>query len=247
LEDGLRPVSAGDRDAILRFAKKAASRELSLMLTLGFFTGTRVGTIADLKIETLERAAPDPASPNLFRLAVGPRAKPPVHTKFGVTGHILMVRAQLDELRQYAVSRRRILREALAAPENKNLLFLTRSGNPYAQRGSDRSPAINVEMHTLRRKGEAREVIALRDFYFHCSRCTFATELARAAIAIGGSIDAIAIVQEALLHQNEATSLRYIRFVEKTAIRAQVASEYSELFLGIARAYQATERSEGDD
>ena len=59
LEDGLLPVSETDRDAILDFAAENATPELYLMLALGFFTGMRLGSICDLKIQSLERAAPD--------------------------------------------------------------------------------------------------------------------------------------------------------------------------------------------
>jgi hypothetical protein len=41
LEDGLLPVAAGDRDAILDFAADFASEELFLMLTTAFYTGIR--------------------------------------------------------------------------------------------------------------------------------------------------------------------------------------------------------------
>lgn len=58
MESGLPPVSAVDRDAILDFAKQNASSELYLMLALGFFTGMRLGTICDLRIDTLEQSIP---------------------------------------------------------------------------------------------------------------------------------------------------------------------------------------------
>ena len=51
-------MSAVDRDAILDFAKQNASSELYLMLALGFFTGMRLGTICDLRIDTLEQSIP---------------------------------------------------------------------------------------------------------------------------------------------------------------------------------------------
>jgi signal transduction histidine kinase len=57
---------------------------------LAFFTAMRLGSICDLKVQTLEYAVPDPAAPGLYRLAVGPGASPPVHTKFGVTGQVLL-------------------------------------------------------------------------------------------------------------------------------------------------------------
>lgn len=233
LEYGLLPVSAIDRDAILNFSKEHASEELFLLLTLGFFTGMRLGTLADLKVQTLDEALPDPSSPDLFLLAVGPGASPPVHTKFGVTGNIWISRAHLEQIRSYAYSVRRLKREASATFTNKNLVFLTRFGNSYAQGRSDKSIALNVEMHSLRKAGLAHGIVAFRHLHFHQSRCTFATELARLAIRTGGSLAAIAIVKEALLHKDEATSLRYIRFVEKTPIKIEIANVFTREFLGV--------------
>lgn len=235
LEDGLLPVSAHDRDDILAFAKERASEELFLMLTCGFFSGIRLGTIADLKVQTLERAVQDPATPELFRLAVGPGADPPVHTKFGVTGHVWITRAHLDELRNYSYSVRRLNRQANAVIENRNLIFLTRFGNTYAMRGSDKSPALNVEMHTFRKQGAASGLPVLSHFHFHQSRCTFATELARLAIRAGGAINAIGIVMEAMLHKDEATSFKYIKFVEKTPAKVEAANAFSRDFLGLIK------------
>lgn len=235
LEDGLLPVSAHDRDDILAFAKENASEEFFLMLTTGFFSGMRFGTIADLKIETLERAVPDPATPELFRLAVGPGADIPVQTKFGVTGQVWITRAHLDELRKYSYSVRRLNRQSKAAPENRNLVFLTRFGNTYAMRGSDKSPAINVEMYAFRKQGVASGLAALRHFHFHQSRCTFATELARLAIRAGGAINAIALVKEALLHKDEATTFKYIKFVEKAPAKEDAANAFTRDFLGLIK------------
>lgn len=238
LEDGLLPVSAKDRDAILGFAKQHSSEELFLMLTLGFFTGMRLGTITNLKLQTLERAVPDPASPELLRLAVGPGADPPVHTKFGVTGHVWITKALLDQLQAYIYGVRRLNREAKSAPENRDFVFLTRFGNPYTRLGSEKSTALNVEMHSLRKAGVSSGLAVLHRFHFHQTRCTFATELARLAIRAGGAINAIAIVKESLLHKHEATSLKYIRFVEKTPIKVEMGNAFTRDFLGVIGAYQ---------
>ena len=233
LEDGLLPVSTKDRDAILEFAQANASKELFLMLSIGFFTGMRLGTLADLKIQSLERAAPDPATPELYRLAVGPGSCPPVHTKGGVTGHVYITRAHLDALREYAFSPRRLKRQMQAAPEDRHHLFLTRFGNRYAGRGSNKSPAINVELHALRNSTAAKNLKALREFHFHQTRCTFGTELARLAIAHAGTINALQIVKEFLLHKREASTLRYIKFVEKTPAKEAAANAFTRDFLGL--------------
>lgn len=233
LEDGLLPITAIDRDAVLAFAHDHASEELFLMLTLGFFTGMRLGSLTDLKVRTLSNAVPDPSIAGMFRLAVGPGADPPVATKFGVTGQIWITQTHLDRLLQYVYSVRRLEREAKAAPHHRDLVFLTRFGNPYAQRGSDKSVAVNVEMHAFKRLAVAGGLNVMRGFRFHQSRSTFATELARIAIRSGGAVNAIAMVKEALLHKHEATSLKYIKFVEKTPAKEDAANAFTREFLGL--------------
>ena len=233
LEDGLLPVSSEDRDRILGLARSNASQELFLMLSLGFFTGMRLGTISDLKIQTLERAVPDPASPNLFRLNVGPGASPNVHTKFGVTGHIWITRQLLEELKYYAYSVRRLEREAKAARDHKDLLFLTRFGNPYGHRGSDKSPAVNVEMFNLRKLWNKSGITALRHFHFHQSRCTYGTELTRIGLSVADPINTIELVRNAMLHKSEAITFKYIKFVQKEPIKKEVANAFTQSFLGL--------------
>ncbi|MGF6414051.1 tyrosine-type recombinase/integrase [Paraburkholderia sp. MM5482-R1] len=238
LEDGLLPVRAVDRDAALQFADRHASEELFLMLTLGFFTGMRIGTIADLKVQTLENAVPNPTAQGFYQLFVGPAADPPVATKFGVNGQVPICDTHLDRIREYASSVRRLNREVKASGANKDLVFLTRYGNPYCQRGSHNSNAINVEMAAFRKNAVANGLVAMRNFHFHQSRCTFATELARLAIRLGGSLFAIAIVMETLLHKSESTALHYVRFVEKTKIKEEVGNAFDREFLGLLGARQ---------
>lgn len=231
LEDGLLPVSSADRACILNYAEKAASTELYLMLQLAFFTGMRLGSLCDLKVETLQNAVPDPATPSIYKLNVGPGARPPVHTKHSVTGQVWITKTHLDLIIDYCYSNRRLTRQKRATKELKDLVFLTRYGNSYSSSG-DRSSPVNVEMLTLRKKAKLAGVKALDGFHFHQARCTFATDLARILIPISGAINALAIIKEALLHKDEATSLRYIRFVEKTPAKVAAANEFSRLLMG---------------
>lgn len=163
LEDGLLPVSTKDRETILRFCQQQASTELFLLLTLGFFTGMRLGTLTDLRLETLDRAVPDPMCDAMYILAIGPGASPPVRTKFGVTGNVRITKTHLDQIRGYVNSIHRLKREAIACKENKNLIFLTRFGNSYAEERTDKSSAINVEMHALRKSGIKAGISGLRN------------------------------------------------------------------------------------
>lgn len=232
LEDGLFPVSEHDRGKILEIAENHAPREIYLMLLVGFFTGMRVQTLASLTIQTLENAVVDPATSELYRLAVGPGAYPPVSTKNNVTGHIWITEALLNELKAYSYSTERLLRQAKATSEDRDLVFITRRGNPYAVRNKDRSPAINVSMNNLRKIGRKHGVSALNVFKFHQTRCTFATELARLAVNAGGAIHAIGIVKDALLHRDESTTIKYIKFIERTPIKISMANAFTKAFFG---------------
>src|SRR5579863_3669004 len=146
LEDGLLPVTIAGMHTILEVADSEASDELELKLCLGFQTGLRLGSITDLKVRTLLNASIDPVA-GWHRLAVGPGANPPVATKFGVSGMVPIPSELLECLLQYATSTRRLKRQALAAPEHRDLVFLTRFGKPY---GGDNSRAVNVAMTRLR-------------------------------------------------------------------------------------------------
>nr|WP_240987939.1 hypothetical protein [Cupriavidus taiwanensis] len=242
LEDGLLPLKTSDRDELLRLANANASEELFFFLTLGFFTGMRLGTIADLRIATLANALQEPSVSGLYRLAIGPQATPPVATKFGISGHAWITRVHLDQLLEYAHSTRRLKREAKAPHELANLLFLTRYGNSYAQRGTNKSAALNVEIHSFRKKFVASRLPHLRHFHFHQTRCTFATELAKIALSAGDATSAIALVQEALLHKDEATSLRYIKFLERNAIKEEAANSFTRDFLGLIESIKGEKR-----
>ncbi|AKG71802.1 Site-specific recombinase XerD [Serratia fonticola] len=236
LEDGLLPLSETDRDAILDFAAENATPELYLMLALGFFTGMRLGSICDLKVQTLEHAVPDPSAEGLLRLAIGPGAAPPVHTKFGVTGQVWIPEALCDKLLEYAKGWRRVERTTKAPLENRDLLFLTRFGNAYGRRGTDQSSAVNVEMSDFRKRGVKAGVQMLRRFRFHQSRCTFGTELARLALSACADVAlVIAIVSDALLHapNSEATTFRYIRFVQALPIKQALSHNFMVAFSGI--------------
>lgn len=237
LEDGLLPVSEVDRDAILDFAKTNATPELYLMMAVGFFTGMRLGSICDLKIDTLERAVPDPSAQGLLRIAIGPGASPAVHTKFEVTGQVWIPHALRHALLEYAKSWRRLEREAKASPENRDLVFLTRFGNSYGRRGSDQSSAVNVEMSELRKAGAASGLAVLRRFRFHQTRCTFGTVLAQLALGACADVSVvIAMVSDALLHgrNSESTTFKYIRFVQAIPAKQALSNSFMSAFIGVS-------------
>ena len=141
LEDGLLPVAIKSMKDILSFADENTSKELTLMLRIGFFTGLRIGSITDLKVSTLQNAITIPEI-GIKAISVGPSARPPVETKFDVSGSVPVPNELLEILLDYASSIRRLQRQALSSEADQDLLFLTRFGNNY--KGD--SSAINVEM-----------------------------------------------------------------------------------------------------
>ncbi|KZZ15207.1 integrase, partial [Oleiphilus sp. HI0078] len=146
LEDGLLPVCVSAMKEILALSDRVATEELSLMLRIGFFTGLRIGSITDLKVQTLLNATIVPEV-GWKRLGVGPGARPPVSTKFGVSGSVPIPEELLETLISYSMSTRRLKRQLLASTKDQDLLFLTRYGNSYS---GDDSRAVNVEMSRLR-------------------------------------------------------------------------------------------------
>ncbi len=236
IEDGLLPVSLEERDKILELSSKHSSPEFNLMLRLGFLTGMRLGSICDLKLATLSNAERLAETPLLHYLSIGPGVHgAPVKTKFGVTGQVIIPTELLSDLRAHVNCERRLRREALAARENKNLVFLNRYGKPYATRDDGRSPSINVDMLRLRKAASA-EGLNLKGFKFHRSRATFATSLAEAAIHMSdtpiGWGDIISLIRDLLLHKDEATSVRYITFVKQQKAKAYWANEFTKFLFG---------------
>lgn len=236
LEDGLMPVPADDVPSIIRAAETCASVELSLFIRLGFGTGMRLGTLADIRVGTVSRAAPSPTLKGFYCLAVGPGAHPPVETKFGVTGQVLISERDLLDLRNYIYSSRRLRRAALATGDDQDVVFLTRFGKRYTSENGARS--FNVELGRLRRKAKIKGFDALTNFHFHRTRCTFATELARAALKHLSVSDAIILVKGALLHKEEKTTLGYIKFIEAHAKMSSLANEFTQKFLSITQTHE---------
>jgi len=231
LEDGLLPVSVSAMKEILTLADCSSTEELSLMLRIGFFTGLRIGSITDLKIQTLHNATIVPEV-GWNRLAVGPGARPPVSMKFSVSGSVPIPEELLETLVSYSMSTRRLKRQALARPEDQDLLFLTRYGNSYS--GED-SRAVNVEMSRLRSAGKRQGIKVLRGFHFHRTRATFATELMRVSLKFMPVADAIQFVREACLHRDESTTMKYIKFIEANKAMSEAADAFTSMFMGLAR------------
>lgn len=237
LEDGLTPITKEQMHELLDFTQQEgnASPELHRMLQLGFFTGARIQTIADLKKGSLDNAVADPAAPGLVCVAVGPGNKPHVATKFNVQGRILVPDWLFDDLCAYVTDPRRLTREAKAPLENKDLIFLTRFGNRYAEGESTSGSAVGRAMVDLRRAATAAGLKFMKNFHFHMTRATFGTWLTEILLENGYDLKAVlTFVSDAMLHKDIETTLRYIKFVQQTPIKIKVANEFTEAFLGLS-------------
>jgi integrase len=237
LEGGITPLTFEQMKQLLAFTGRPGnvSRELDLMLKLGFFTGARLETISDLKRGTLINAIPAPEASGLFILAVGPGHRPYVATKFNVSGRIFVPSALLEDLRAYLTDVSRLKREALAAPEDKELVFLTRYGRRYVDRNSGSGNAVGRAMVDLRRRATAAGLELARHFHFHMTRATFGTSLTSLLLSQAGSNEkeVLELVSTLMLHKNVSTTLKYIKFAKQSGMKAKVANEFSDAYLGL--------------
>jgi len=237
LEGGLSPLRKEDMHQLVGFIMQEgnASVELRLMLLIGFYSGARIETITDLKLGTLENALADFHVPGLLYLHVGPGHKPLVKTKLGVQGRIMVPDWLLHMLQDYVASTRRLLREAVAEQGHRDLVFLTRYGKPFVNSESTSGTAVGRAMVDLRRKAVKAGLKFMTDFHFHMTRGTFGTNLTSMLLEQGNNPKAVlAFVSNAMLHKDIETTLKYIKWVEEAPLKAKIADEYTEFFLGVS-------------
>jgi len=225
LEDGLTPLRTDDAVRLLEFAKEQRLHEISLILSLGILTGARIETITTLGVKDIENARPDAETPDTYRIPVGPGTG--VNTKFDVSGELMVPKFLINNLREYAYSMRRLRRQGLASKANRRLLFLTVRGNPYE------SGSFNRLMTDLRRRALGAGMRFMGSFKFHQTRATFGTWLMEVALRVAGTKAAVAFVKDAMLHKDERTTFLYVRFHERTPVKAAVANEFSAIFSGV--------------
>lgn len=231
LEDGLIPLEPRTRRKLLQFLKANEMIELYLMFLLGFFTGARIETIRTLRLQSLETLIPDPTIERLYRLPVGPPTV--VKTKFNVSGSLLVPEVVLNELKVYAKSVRRLWRQSKAKDSEKTLLFLTSFGTKY------NANTFNSLMTKLRRKLGASGYVEFQDLKFHQTRATFGTQLMKSCLASSrGSVeDAIDFVKNAMLHRDERTTWKYVKFIDNEKIKKQLSDEFFAFFTGQEEEY----------
>jgi site-specific recombinase XerD len=225
LEDGLTPLRSEHVQALLNLTAAEKLDKLHLILSIGFFTGARIGTITTIQVRSVEDAMPDPSMPALYRIPVGPGTG--VSTKFDVSGDLLVPGFLINALRRHAYSMDRLRRQALASVENRSFLFLTSRGNPYKEQ------SFNRLMTDLRRRAMRQRLHFMREFKFHQTRCTYGTWLMELALRVANEAAAVAFVRDAMLHKDEATTLRYVRFIQQAPVKAAISNEFTAVFSGI--------------
>jgi integrase len=225
LEDGFLPLSSENRDILLRYLRDEAKVELYLMYMIGCFTGARSETIRTLRLSSLLNAVDDSLAEGIKRVRVGPGTQ--VKTKFAVSGSLLFPKKLLAELERYAYSARRLTRQARASGENHTLLFLSERGNPYSE------TSFTKLISHLREKLIIAGYFQFRDFKFHQTRATFGTQLMRFAMdTLINPVDAIVFVRDAMLHKDEATTWKYVKFIENEPLKEALSNEFWNLFTG---------------
>ena len=226
LEDGLLPITSAHMLELLHFTKNEVSTELHLMLMIGFFTGARLCTITSLHVSALQQAERDPNVYGMWVIPVGPGTG--IMTKFDVSGNLLIPAELMVLLKEYSDSVRHTDRIIKAKKKNKRLLFLTRYGNRFS------ISTVEREMVTLRQTALRAGLQFMQKFRFHQSRATYGTWLMTICLAKGNVKAAIEFVKGAMHHKNEATTFGYIKFIEHTKAKIEVANTFSEAFCGLA-------------
>ena len=227
LEDGLLPVSMEDRDLLLKFLRENNSERnkvLYLFFLIGFYTGARLGSIRNLRIEHLDRAVRDPIYKNILQVQAGPGTGIP--TKFDVRGCLRFPELLINELIDYArTDITRIFRQTKALKEDRTFIFLTKNGGAYSQQN------INTMMSELRKELISDGLTQFCDLKFHQSRATCGTELARIFMR-SGEDNAIELVRDWLMHKGVKTTLKYIKFIKVTRQAEILNNEYSKQIFG---------------
>ncbi|WP_420466085.1 tyrosine-type recombinase/integrase [Panacagrimonas sp.] len=225
LEDGLLPLSDEHMTELLQFTAREETTELHLMLSTGFFTGARLGTITSLRIENLEQARQDPYLNGFFLIRVGPGTG--VATKLNVEGDLLVPGMLLDELKRYAYSTERLKREEKAPQALRSILFLTCRGKKYSNNSVSRL------MTGLRRSAVSANLRFMERFKFHQTRATYGTWLMKLALSVATAAAAIEFVKNAMLHKRESTTFTYVKFLETNKGKQAVAQAFHEVFTGL--------------
>lgn len=225
LEGGLLPLSAWATKELIDYLETNESTELSLMILVGLFTGARVGTITTFRKSNLKSARPDPHLGDIHLIRVGPGTG--IKTKFDVSGELMIPTTLLRKLELYAESTERLKRESRAAASEKAYLFLTKQARRYSVGTVDRL------VEKLRTKAHANGLLFMDGFKFHQTRATFGTALMKLLLPLMSVANAIDFVRSAMHHKSEATTFRYVKFLENSKGKQELADAYTRAFSGL--------------
>jgi hypothetical protein len=73
----------------------------------------------------------------------------------------------------------------------------------------------------------------MEHFKFHQTRATYGSMLMELALGVADVKSAVAFVRDAMLHKHEATTLRYVHFVQKAPVKARISKEFAAVFSGV--------------
>lgn len=235
LENGLLPLSKSQTKALFSYLASQNSYELYLIHKVSLLTGGRFETVTTLTIDSLNSAIPDPQFPSVMRVSVGTGTS--VKTKNDVSGSIPFPNSLINELVAYFESTQGILRRSKAARELQKSIFLTNRGSQYTVN------SFGTIMHRLRENLVKQGHTELANFHFHQLRATFGTMLMKAVLDSGiKASNAIIIVRDALLHKDDSTTWKYIKFIEKEPVEEVFTQTLWSIFTG-----DETELSEGTE
>lgn len=225
LEDGLLPITAENRDLLLKFLSENSNNELYLMCLIGFYTGARSETIRTLTISSLEYSSFETTSSTMKKVNVGPGTG--IKTKNDVRGQLIFPELLISLLLKYATSSRRLSRQAKAARNKKDVLFLSIRGNVYSEN------TFTKLFSDLRKKMISSGYTQFSFFKFHQSRATFGTSLMSVALDnFTSHARAICFVKERMLHKSDSTTWKYITFIEGAKSEEVFQEEFFKLFIG---------------
>ena len=226
LEDGLTPINESNTKILMSYLANHRNYELYLMHKVALMTGCRHETVTTLNIDTLRKAYPDATFPELMKVKVGPSTG--VQTKGDVSGEVYFSAELITELNDYFASPEAILRRSKAKDALQKTVFLTSRGNRYTNQ------TFGTLLHRLKSELIDAGYTQFGRFKFHQLRATFGTMLMRAALGVVSDTQASAIefVRDAMLHKDESTTWKYIKFIEKEPIEEAFLEALWKMFTG---------------
>jgi integrase len=226
LEDGLIPINQASTKILMTHLSKHSNHELHLMFKTALLTGCRHETISTLNIDTLKKSYPDPLLLNTMRVEVGPGTG--VETKFDVHGAVYFPKSLIIELIEYFDSAEAILRRSKAKKSLQRNIFLTSHGNRYTKE------TFGTLLYRLKEELIESGHTEFGRFKFHQLRATFGTMMMRALLQTQGvsSLNAIEFVKRSMLHKDESTTWKYIKFIEHEPIEEQFLEVLWAMFTG---------------